>query len=196
MAVLRDDGTPRQAIAFDVDGKVLAAGGQDGTVRMWDVDTRQALPSYQGHAGPVDVVHRVHQSLQRGHQVDQHQGVAGEHRRADPGDQRQPEEQQADHHEEQELAPGHREGEDARAAEVLGPYPLDRVLEIVTQEGLPPQPVQAELLAALGQRAEMPEERVVELAGVLHQSERPQDRKLIAEDPQGQQHDQDQERLP
>ncbi len=41
------------ALAFSPDGKLLAGAGSDGTVRLWDVGSRQLLRSAQRHQGCV-----------------------------------------------------------------------------------------------------------------------------------------------
>jgi hypothetical protein len=44
------------SVAFSLDGKTLASGSYDGTVRLWDVASRTALETLQGH---TDVVQSV-----------------------------------------------------------------------------------------------------------------------------------------
>ena len=41
------------SVAFAPDGKTLAWGGQEGTVKLWDVATRRALATLEGGAGNV-----------------------------------------------------------------------------------------------------------------------------------------------
>jgi hypothetical protein len=45
IAVLAGHGSPVQAIAFSPDGTLLATGGYDGTVRLWDLATRRPIAS-------------------------------------------------------------------------------------------------------------------------------------------------------
>jgi WD40 repeat protein len=44
------------SLAIAADGKRLLYGGDDHTLRLWDIQNRRELCSFQGHAGPVKAV--------------------------------------------------------------------------------------------------------------------------------------------
>ncbi len=41
------------SVAFSSNGKILASGSWDNTVRLWDVETRKEIVTLTGHTGPV-----------------------------------------------------------------------------------------------------------------------------------------------
>ena len=41
------------SVSFSPDGRLLATGGRDNTVKIWDSATGQALQSLEGHQKPV-----------------------------------------------------------------------------------------------------------------------------------------------
>ena len=52
-AILRGPRSPVYCLAFSPDGRTLASGERDGTVRLWDVITAQQLAILRRHALPV-----------------------------------------------------------------------------------------------------------------------------------------------
>ena len=45
-----------ESVSFSPDGKMIASGGQDEIVRLWDVDTRTEIGTLEGHTGYVSSV--------------------------------------------------------------------------------------------------------------------------------------------
>ncbi|MFH8612217.1 NACHT and WD repeat domain-containing protein [Streptomyces sp. NPDC018029] len=45
-----------RAVAFSADGRTVASGGRDGTVRLWNTVTGKTLKVLRGHQGPVSAV--------------------------------------------------------------------------------------------------------------------------------------------
>src|SRR5262249_9537302 len=45
-----------QSLAFSPDGRRLATAGQDGTIKVWDMDTGREVTHYAGHADDVRTV--------------------------------------------------------------------------------------------------------------------------------------------
>src|SRR5581483_9917490 len=41
------------SVALSTDGRFLACGLKDQTIRVWDVATKQELTTLRGHSGPV-----------------------------------------------------------------------------------------------------------------------------------------------
>src|SRR5262249_45022299 len=44
------------SVAFSPDGRLLASGGLDKTIRLWDVGTRRLVATLKGHQGSVGAV--------------------------------------------------------------------------------------------------------------------------------------------
>jgi WD40 repeat protein len=56
LATLRDYADGVHSVAFSPDGKTLASGSLDGTVKLWDAQAGQELATLKGHTGEVHSV--------------------------------------------------------------------------------------------------------------------------------------------
>ena len=45
-----------RTLAFSPDGRTLASGSRDNTIRLWDVDTGRYLVTLQEHKGDVETL--------------------------------------------------------------------------------------------------------------------------------------------
>ena len=55
-AVLKGHTLPVTALTFAPDGRTLASGGADGTVRLWDVSLEKQIATFVGHSASVDSI--------------------------------------------------------------------------------------------------------------------------------------------
>jgi WD40 repeat protein len=53
LATLKGHAGDVTSVAFSPDGKTLAAGSRDTTIKLWDVRTGQELATLKGHVGGV-----------------------------------------------------------------------------------------------------------------------------------------------
>jgi len=53
LATMQGHSGPVHSVALSADALLLASGGGDGTVRLWEVSSERLLATMQGHSGPV-----------------------------------------------------------------------------------------------------------------------------------------------
>ena len=53
---LRGHNDPVRSVAFRPDGKILASGSDDGTIKLWNLTTNQDVANLRGHYSTIDVV--------------------------------------------------------------------------------------------------------------------------------------------
>ena len=53
---LRDIMIPLNSVCFSSDGKKIASGSDDKTVRVWHVETGECIKTFEGHNGSVNSV--------------------------------------------------------------------------------------------------------------------------------------------
>ena len=51
--VFRVDSSKATGVTFRHDGKRIASASEDGTVRLWDVDSWGEVRAWRGHTGPI-----------------------------------------------------------------------------------------------------------------------------------------------
>ncbi len=56
IAALKGHGKGVTSVAFSRDGRLLASGSTDNTIRIWDVGTRQELRTLKGHSSNIDSI--------------------------------------------------------------------------------------------------------------------------------------------
>ena len=51
------------SVCFSPDGKTLASGSQDKSVRIWNVDSGQEIKTFSGHFDDVSVIKRKEKNI-------------------------------------------------------------------------------------------------------------------------------------